>query len=215
VICPVSIVVSGFGVREASWDRLRSCLDALGRQGNPLEVLLVETAGLPGEVPDDIRDILPDFKVVCCPSSDPWARKTAGVRAAASPIVAFVDADCMPQPGWVQTIRETFQYFPEVAVVHGCEEQGWFARLFPSNQPGPTRSTASNNVAFRREAYLDCPFPEGSGARAVAIQSASMRRARYVLWAEPGMRIITDRRGLKQVQTLSGTRPLPSQSVRL
>jgi hypothetical protein len=53
-------------------------------------------------------------------------------------------------------------------------------------------------VAFRREAYLDCPFPIGSGKQGVALQSASMRRARYVLWEEPSMKVIVDRRGLKQ-----------------
>jgi hypothetical protein len=164
-----------------------------------VEVVLVEAAGLSGQVSDDIRDIILNLKVVECASSDPWVRKSAGLQHAAAPIVAFMDADCMPQVGWLQAALETFEYYPEVAVVRGLGELNWLGRLLAgSSEAGPVRSTAANNVAFRREAYLDCPFPEGSGTKAVALQSAAMRRARYVLWVEPAMQVIRDRRGLKQ-----------------
>jgi hypothetical protein len=191
-----SIVVSGFGVREASWDRLRSCLEAIARLEGDAEVVLVANASLPGEVSADIRELLPSLKTIACDSSDPWARKTAGAKAATAPIIAFVDADCMPQTGWLASVLETFHYFPEVAAIRGREEH-WFRRFLDTRHPGPVHTTASSNVAFRREAYLDCPFPEGSGARAVALQSAAMRRAHYVLWSEPGLHIIRDRRGLQ------------------
>ena len=47
----------------------------------------------------------------------------------------------MPQVGWLQAIRETFQYFPEVAMVRGCDG-GWFAKLFPQTEPGRVGSGA-------------------------------------------------------------------------
>jgi hypothetical protein len=208
----VSLVVSGFGVREASWDRLRMCLRAVARQeAGPVEVVLVKMTELHGEVPEDIRDILPGTRIVRCENSDPWARKTVGARAAASPIVAFVDADCMPQLGWLQSLLEVFQYYPEVAVVRGVEERNWLRRMLPGRRAvGPARSTAANNVAFRREAYLDCPFPEGAGAKAVPLQTAAMLRAGYVLWAEPAMQVIGDRRGLKQA---SGAQVLAERTL--
>lgn len=195
----VSIVVSGFAVREASWDRLRSCLQSIARQeAGPLEAVLVERAGLSGDVSNEMRDILPGIKLVECTNSDAWARKTAGARAAEAPLIAFVDGDCLLQPGWVASLLETFHYFPEVAVMRGATDGQWWERLLTLRRAGPVRRSAANNVAFRREAYLDCPFPEGSGARAVALQSAALRRARYVLWAEPQMRVMRDRRGLAQ-----------------
>lgn len=191
----VSIIVSGFGLREASWDRLRSCLEAIARQDAGLvEVLLVEMAGLQGEVSEDVREVLPSLKSVPCTSSDPWARKTAGVQNATTPIVAFVDADCMPQAGWLQLIVETFQYYPEVAVIRGAQEATWLRRLLPGwRGAGPVSTTATHNVAFRREAYLDCPFPPGSGSQAVALQSVALRRAGYLLWSEPAIRVNRDR----------------------
>ncbi len=194
----LSIVVPGFGVREASRDRLRSCLEGLARQGLAVEVVLVEGAGLSGEVSVEIRDILPDLRVAPCESEDPWARRTEGAKIATGRIIAFIDADCIPQPGWLQAVLDTFQYYPEIAAVRGSGGQNWLQRLLGKREAGTVRTTAANNVAFRREAYLDCPFPIGSGSKAVALQSATMRRARYVLWEEPAMKVIVDRRGLRQ-----------------
>jgi len=207
-----SIVVSGFGVREASWSRLRSCLEAVARQAIPVEVVLVGAAGLHGEVSEDIRDILPGLTLVPCDSADPCVRKTVGVQHATAPIVVFVDADCLPGSGWLQAVLDTFQYYPEVAAVRGADENGWLRWLLPKQgSAGEVRTTAASNVAFRREAYLDCPFPASSGTKAVALQSAAMRRARYVLWAEPAMQVIRDRRGLKQTM---GVQPDYSTATR-
>jgi hypothetical protein len=154
---------------------------------------------LHGEATENLLDILPGTRIVRCENSDPWARKTAGAREATAPILAFMDADCMPQDGWLQTMIEVFQYCPEVAAVHGQDERSWLGRILRCRRgAGPARSTAANNVAFRREAYLDCPFPAGAGAKAVELQTRALQRAGYVLWAEPRMRVIEDRRGLNQ-----------------
>ncbi len=137
---------------------------------------------------------MPGLRQVECANRDPWARKTAGAREAQAPLIAFVDGDCILQPGWMTALLETFHFYPEVAVLRGSTPASWWEW----RKAGRVRSGAANNVAFRREAYLDCPFPEGSGARAVAMQSAALRRAHYVLWAEPAMQVIRDRRGLAQ-----------------
>jgi GT2 family glycosyltransferase len=195
----VSIVISSAGVREASWERLRSCLEAVAAQhvSQPIEVVLVEIAGV--KVSESIRDILPWLRVLPSPNPDHWARKTWGVRNASAPIVAFLDADSMPQAGWLQAMLDTFQYYPEVAAVRGQDVNNWLDRLVPGRRgAGPTGWTAETNIAFRREAYLDCPFPEGSGMEAVQVQTDAMRRAGYVLWADSAMQVMRDRRGLKQ-----------------
>jgi hypothetical protein len=117
--------------------------------------------------------------------------------------VALLDADCMPQAGWLSSVLETFRYYPEVAAVHGRmagESGGWLRRFLHGPDAvhgGPARYTADNNVAFRREAYLEYPLPAGSGSRAVKIQTAAMLRAHYVLWAEPAMQVLLDRRGVR------------------
>lgn len=202
----ISIVISSFGTRAATWDRVRDCLQAIAAQDiSGVEVVLCKMPELPGEVPSDLQDIVPTLRVMGGSSPDAHARKTLGVRAAAAPIVALIDADCMPRRGWVQTVLETFAFYPEVAMVQGrmSGENGGFAgsvrRFFAGPEPkvaGPAKYTATNNVAFRREAYLEYPLPEGSGSDAVRIQTAAMLRAHYVLWQEPAMVALRDRRGL-------------------
>jgi len=208
----ISVIVAGFGVREASWDRLRSCLQAVAAQeiAEHVEVLLCEMAELYGEVPEDIKDTLPGLRVLRCATDDLCARKTLAAQKATAPIVAFLDADCMPQVGWLRSILDTFRYYPEVAVVGGQvagERASWLRVLWPV-------PTTAENVAFRREAYLDCPFQEGSGADAVRLQSAALRRARYVLWTESAMLLMRDRRGLAQAAGVGQALCLPPGSTR-
>jgi len=191
----VSIVISG----DAPWDSLRGCLEAVTAQevAQPVEVLLVEMAS--SKVSEEMRDRLPGVTLLACPDSDRWAQKTWGARHASAPIVAFLEADCLPQEGWLRAILDTFQYYPEVSAVRGQDVHNWLHRLVPGRRgAGPTGWTAETNVAFRREAYLDCPFPDGSGSEAVQLQTAAMRRAGYVLWGDSAMQVIRERRGLKQ-----------------
>jgi hypothetical protein len=214
----VSVVVSRFGIREATWDRVRNCLQALAAQGEEarLEVLLCSIPELPGRAPADLAEILPGLRVVETPNPDAHARKLLAARLAAAPILAFLDADCLPRAGWVAAIAETFRYYPEAAAVTGPvlgERAGWWSQLraFAAGpeprEPGPARRTAENNIAFRREAYLEYPLPEGSGAQAVRIQTAALLRAHYVLWRNPELRVLRDRRGVAPATAVAVERP--------
>jgi Glycosyl transferase family 2 len=188
-------------MRGASADSLQCCLAAIARQDteHPVEVVVV---GMP--VTGEALDIVPEPRAVACSSTDVWTLKTEGVRHATAPIVAFVDADCLPQESWANSILETFRFYPDVAVVLGqTREAGWLRWPFPARRrEGPATTTAGSNIAFRREAYLDCPFQAGAGKKAAAIQAALLRRAHYQLWMQPAMQAIRDRRGLKQVEEL-------------
>ncbi|MFM2124353.1 MAG: hypothetical protein RL328_804 [Acidobacteriota bacterium] len=207
----LSVVIGGFGRRQATWDRVRDCLQAIAAQtAGPVEVVLCRIPELPGEAPQDLAEITPNLKILQVHIEDEHARRTFGVRAAAAPIVALLDADCMPQSGWAAALLETFEFYPEVAVVHGRmkgETVGWIRRFLDPKIASPAKVTATNNAAYRREAYLDYPLPEGSGARAVRLQSAAMRRAGYRLWQEPAMVALRDRRGLAKAAGLSVENP--------
>ena len=210
----LSVVIGGFGSREATWDRVRDCLQAIAAQdAGPVEVVLCRIPELPGEAPADLSDIVPNLKILGGMVADEHARKTLGVRAASAPVVALMDADCMPQAGWMANILETFSFYPEVAVVQGRmkgAKRSWLKSFFAGPDPktaGPAKFTATKNVAFRREAYLDYPLPEGSGAEAVRIQTAAMLRAHYVLWEVPAMIALRDRRGLAKAAGVAVERP--------
>ena len=90
-------------------DRLPGLLAALAAQTLPsddYEVIVVENAS-----PDDTADVLeslrPDFDgtlhVLHMESNaGPAPARNVGITAAAAPVIAFTDDDCLPEPDWLE-----------------------------------------------------------------------------------------------------------------
>jgi mycofactocin glycosyltransferase len=78
------------------------------------------TASLPVVVVDDgsaVPVAAPGARVVRHPVAEgPAAARNAGLRAAGTPFVAFLDSDCVPQPGWLERLRPHLDD-PRLAVV--------------------------------------------------------------------------------------------------
>ena len=96
-------------------------------------------------------------------NGDYYAAKDAGLAATRSDVVAFADADCWPDPDWLQALLEPFANGRDVAAVAG--RTSYRADLFGAaatavdfmyfGSPlgaGCTRNFYANNVAFRRAA---------------------------------------------------------------
>ncbi|MBI4818509.1 MAG: glycosyltransferase [Deltaproteobacteria bacterium] len=101
----LSVVIPAYQMR----DELASCLDALMSErsdaGVSFEVIVVESSG--DSTAADLADRFTEVTFV-----DVGARAFAGearnigARRARAPIIAFLDADCIIEPGWVEaTIR--------------------------------------------------------------------------------------------------------------
>src|SRR4051794_9244985 len=62
----------------------------------------------------------------------PAAARNAGLRAATTPLVAFLDSDCVPRPGWLQRLRPHLDdprlavVAPRIAALHS-DGPGWLA----------------------------------------------------------------------------------------
>jgi glycosyl transferase family 2 len=87
--------------------RAQRTADAIAAQGaaDSIELLVVDIASDPDplRLPESIASQLIDS-----PRETPWGSLRAmGTRAAAAPIVAFIEDHCMPQPGWAQALIET------------------------------------------------------------------------------------------------------------
>jgi mycofactocin glycosyltransferase len=78
------------------------------------------TASVPVVVVDDgsaVPVTAPGARVVRHPAPrGPAAARNAGLRAAGTPFVAFLDSDCVPQPGWLERLRPHLDD-PRLAVV--------------------------------------------------------------------------------------------------
>ena len=147
-------------------------LDALDRQTlgrEHFEVLLVLDADVGEDVQARLRQRFPDVRLVPAPAPNYFAEKNAGVRAARSATVAFIDADCVPRPDWLARLTAWIEA-GEADVVTGetrYEGATFSARTFSVSDfatVGADRGAATgimlNNSAFRRDVALRFPLDD-------------------------------------------------------
>ncbi len=109
----ISVVIPTFN-RE---NLLAKCLAAMQEQNydpEKFEVLVVEDVRSPAgsnleeRLPRDVR--LPrNVRFLESKKNGPAAARNVGWNKAASPIVAFTDDDCLPQPDWLNEIERSFR----------------------------------------------------------------------------------------------------------
>lgn len=148
----VTVVVP---VRDAA-RQLARCLAALGPVGR---VVVVDDASRrPHEIRAVARAASADL-LVRRHNGGPAAARNSGLAACTSPYVAFVDADCVPGPGWLAPLLAHFRD-PLVAAVAprivGLGGSGWLARyeqVRSSLDLGPHSGLV---VPRSRIAYVPC-----------------------------------------------------------
>ncbi len=147
-------------------------LEALAPQvaGEEREVVLVDSTGA-----DDgtaIRQQWPSVQVVTVPHRMlPGGARNLGASLAHGELLAFLDADTVPQPGWLDELERALS--PEIemvagAVLDGTPDDPWgtvaymleFLEWVPERR-SPLRHAAGCNLLIRRSAYeLAGGFPE-------------------------------------------------------
>lgn len=103
------------------WDRLRLCLAALARQSLPsgdFEIVVVNNED--SEPPADLR--APNLKFLKESRGHSYAARNTGLAAARGAVLAFTDADCEPEPGWLAAGWASLQ--GEAALAGGRIEVG-------------------------------------------------------------------------------------------
>ncbi len=102
---------------------LPACLAALaaerthpGSGGVPFEILVVDNGSAAPPVAACAAH--PGVRLLSEPTPGPGPARTAGARAAAAPVVAFIDADVFAEPGWIAAIDRAFAD-PAVQVIGG------------------------------------------------------------------------------------------------
>ena len=95
------------------WERAPALLEALRAQTLPtdrFEILLVDN-GQARETPPDL--VLPDnARVLHEPRPGSYAARNAGAASACGALIVFTDADCVPDPDWLEAMLEASKAYP-------------------------------------------------------------------------------------------------------
>src|SRR5436305_2992531 len=160
-VSPAMSVVVVIGAQRG---RALRWLEAVSRQtvAGQLEAIVVDTRPeeRPLETAGDCR-----VDVVSWPSRSYGEARAAGVNAARSEIVAFLEDHCCPRPGWAEAVIEAFRQ-PCAAVgyaITNANPESWVSRVthlatygeWESPRGGDVTSLPGGNVAYRREILLD------------------------------------------------------------
>jgi GT2 family glycosyltransferase len=159
----ISIIVPTY----RDWHALRSCLGSLAAQTIPaqeFEILIVENAG--ESQPHDLT-LCGNARLLYEPAPGSYAARNRGIAEARGDVLAFIDADCIADPGWLQAGIECLQTNPDTGLVAGNIELSYAApRLTPAEcfekafafrqrQNAANGVSVTANLFVRREVFDD------------------------------------------------------------
>ncbi|WP_210527760.1 glycosyltransferase family 2 protein [Rubellimicrobium arenae] len=107
----LSVIVPVF----ADWDRLPLLLDRLAAQTvRDFELILVDNSPVPRPATDLPALPVPRARIVHAPRPGSYAARNAGAAVAQGEWLAFTDADCLPEPGWLAGLLAARTSRPEL-----------------------------------------------------------------------------------------------------
>ncbi len=201
----VTVVVESYNLAEASSiERLRAALEAASRMveehGNA-RLFVTDAAGDP-VLADLLAREFPEAHVVDARGLGYDPAKLKAAREAESELVLYLDGDCLPDPGWVESHVAALQ--GEAHVTAGFTRYdggGWqgaletimdFGFLFPAGEH-ELGCYSSNNVGFRRDTLIDEPHPKGPMRCLCYAHAQNLMRRGTPVRMVPGARVVHER----------------------
>lgn len=165
----MSVVVPTF----RDWDRLAKCVVALQRQTYPahlVEVLIVNND--PNDPPPTALVVGPNVRLLTEASPGSYAARNAGIEAAAGQIIAFTDADCIPDPRWIEAavhelkagaerVAGHIELFAEAARPSLADEYELLVGFDQASYAAQGSAATANMVTWARHFTAVGPFDAG------------------------------------------------------
>ena len=190
----ISVVIPSYNA-EAT---IRACLDGLrGQQEAPFEVILVDSSG--DSTPEIVRTDYPWVRLLRLErKTPPGPARNAGARLASRPILAFLDADCVPPPGWAGAIAVRHSQGHRavgggIQVAEPDNAYAWaghmmeFREFSPAGEPRLLEHVPSCNISYRHDLFLSAGgFPEEYYPQEDLLFDARLSRQGVKIFFDPG-----------------------------
>ncbi len=142
---------------------LARCLEALAEQGGKagrFSLIVVDNGSR--EMPEDVCAAHDFVKLVSETTPGPGPARNLGVRLSQSELLAFIDCDCIAQPGWIDAIKSHLSAHPETGAMGGD------VRIAFVDPDRPTAIEAYEAIyGYRFKLYIEQHKYTGSGNMAV------------------------------------------------
>ena len=129
--------------------RLGGCLESLAAQrlapGRASRCWWSTTARR--EPPEELVAGFPGMRLVAEPTPGPGPARNRGIALARAPIVAFLDSDCIADPGWLPAILAGFAADPDCRILGGA------VRIFAAEPARPNLAEAFDLVYGIRQEW--------------------------------------------------------------
>lgn len=194
------VVVSDYEPAPAKrWSDERRILQALAEQDidEPFQVVLAEHASAQDSLPDDLAAICPNVTVVFSQEQQSARLKDFAAMRTLSELVAVVEADCLPNPGWLRHLVGVLRRMPHIAVASGRTSYGnetsykrclsLVDRSFDDlGSAGETTHVSNNGAVYRRWVLEKYPYPRAvTPFQSARMRLRTMRDAGLRFWFEP------------------------------
>lgn len=221
-------------------DFLPLCLEGLRRQTYPGKILPVV---INDGSTDDTSAAACSFKEIMLIEQENRGRSAArnhGIANSSAPVIAFTDADCIPQPDWLATLMSRLSEMERRGVVSGAmvippdsnlwqrlDHQAWAHSTGPTAPAGPTLFGSTANMILYRTVFNEVG---GFDSRLIGSEDSDLafriHRAGYQNYFEPKAVVVHNhpRRTLNAflrqrynygrwtIQTILKHKPLPPYS---
>jgi glycosyltransferase involved in cell wall biosynthesis len=197
----VAVVIETVNEETEPTINLPTVLDGLSRQSYPRELTETLVVVQPDnhELLERLRSDHPHVRVVLCEDPNYYPMKTAGARAATADIVACLDSDCLPVPGWVESFVDEIVAGADLVAGKTRYPEGSpfgltfgvlnFGYIF-ADAEGRASGFLPNNFAVRRDLLERHPFdPRARRSGAAHLLGHRLRQLGYKLVYQPRMRV--------------------------
>ena len=173
----LSVVIETVNTEPGRHDSLDALFRALAAQTLAREEMEFIVVIDPDRHPDlgkYVAATQPQARVVEASGRHYYAQKNLGARRACSPLVGFIDSDCLPAETWAAAIVDAFaRHDDRLGAVQGTiwsDQKTTLANAFlvsvfghlQARRERRTPSLAANNCAFRRADLIATPFEEAA-----------------------------------------------------